>query len=308
LVTIDFGPSTQVDMRDMADVWASVFGSSFQSGFDGTYTPFGIRHETHNFNEYQLDNRDGVNGLDPGSGAAVWFYGHHFDYDGDGRPVEGTTQEIQVYSAADVNRYYETYRVVVYGLDVSLPEAVDIVESENLDPLLEGERLRILGHRLDDFLVGGDQADELFGYGGADQLRGGMGDDFLDGGAGVDRLFGGAGRDTLLWQASDAKVDGGTGSDTLELHNSLNLIGVSNAKIVNVERIDMRGGGSDVLRLNQADVLAMTPGDVLRVTGDFGDVVHRGAGWSDGGIVDGYHVYTQDLATLLVDRDMVSVI
>jgi len=308
MVTIDFGSSTRVDMRDMAGVWEEVFGPSFQIGFDGSYTPFGIRHATHNFHEYQLDTRDGINGVDPGSGAAVWFYGHHFDYNGDGRPVDGTAQEIQVYNAADVNRHYETYRVIVYGLDVSLTAAVDIVESQNLDALLEDEELKILGHRLDDILIGGNRADELYGFGGRDTLRGGLGNDYLDGGSYIDRLFGGGGNDTLRWHSSDAKLDGGSGFDTLELAVNLNLTTVSNAKIENVERIDMRGGGSDVFKLNEHDVLAMSPNDVVRVTGDWSDVVHRGAGWSDGGVVDGYHVYTQGLATLLVDNDMISVI
>ncbi len=308
MVTIDFGDFGGIDMRDMASVWEDVFGPSFADDFDGRNTPLSIRYATHDIYQYQLDTRDGVNGLGPGSGAAVWFYGRNFDYNGLGEPRGGTAEEIQVYSAADVNRHYDTYRVIIHGLDSPLPSAVDIVESKNLDPFLEGERLTILGHRSNDFLVGNGRADELYGFSGRDTLHGGKGDDFLDGGADADRLLGEGGMDTLVWQASDIKVDGGTGFDTMKLWVDLNLTNVSNSRIVNVERIDMTGGGGDVLTLRQADVLAMSSNDVLRVAGDFGDVVHRGTGWSGGAIVDGFHTYTRGLATLLVDSDIISVV
>lgn len=308
MVTIDFGPFNSIDMSDMAGVWETMFGPDFADGFDGRNTPFSIRDITHDVHQYQLDTHDGVNGVGPGSGAAVWFFGHHFDYNGLGEPRGGRAEEIQVYNAADVNRDYETYRVIIYGLDTPLTSAVDIVKSQNLDPLLEGERLRILGHRFDDHLIGNELGDELYGFGGKDTLQGGKGGDFLDGGADADRLFGEDGNDTLVWQASDTKVDGGPGNDTLKLCVNLNLTRLSNTRIVNVEKIDMTGGGRDVLTLDETDVLAMSQTDVLRVTGDFGDVVHRGVGWSGGAVVDGFHTYTQGLATLLVDADMISVL
>src|SRR5687767_2346374 len=194
MVTIDFGPNRSIDMRDTASLWEQVFGPSFEDGFDGRNTPFSIRDITHDRFQYQLDTRDGVNGVDPGSGAAVWFYGFDFDYNGLGEPRGGRVDEIQVYNAADVDRDYDTYRVIISGLDIPLTSAVDIVESMDLDPLLEGERLRILGHRHDDHLVGNDLADELYGFGGNDTLQAGTGRDFLDGGAGDDRLLGGTGR------------------------------------------------------------------------------------------------------------------
>lgn len=307
MVTIDFGAFGSIDMRDTAGVWADVF-ASFTDDFDGRYTPFGLRQITHDSEQYQLDTDDGVMGIDPGSGPAVWFYGHDFDYSSIGRPVDGVTHDLHVYSAADVNNDYETYRVFVYGFDASLPDAVDIVESKNLDPLLDGERLKILGHRFDDFLIGNDLSDELYGYGGRDTLQGGAGDDYLDGGADRDRLLGERGNDTLVMQATDTLVSGGSGFDTAKLRENANLTSVPDTRITNIERIDMRGGGGDVLTLNQSDVLAMNSRDELRILGDPGDVVHRGSGWSFDGIVDTFYVYTQGPATLMVDVDIFSVV
>jgi hypothetical protein len=48
--------------------------------------------------------------------------------------------------------------------------------------------------------------------------------------------------------------------------------------------------------------------DTLTITGDSGDTVNAGAGWTDGGIVGSNHIYTQGsggtTATLVVDTDV----
>ena len=44
--------------------------------------------------------------------------------------------------------------------------------------------------------------------------------------------------------------------------------------------------------------------DTLRIDGDGADTVAMGGGWADGGVADGYHTYTQSLATLLIDADI----
>ena len=52
------------------------------------------------------------------------------------------------------------------------------------------------------------------------------------------------------------------------------------------------------------DVLDMSDTDTVTITGDAGDSLQAGTGWTDGGISGGFHTYTQGLATLLVDTDV----
>jgi Ca2+-binding RTX toxin-like protein len=166
--------------------------------------------------------------------------------------------------------------------------------------------------------------DTLTGTAGADILIGGQGDDVLDGGAGVDSLNGGAGDDILVFGATDRRADGASGVDTLRFDGGglvLNLTTVPNNKFFGFERIDLTGNGNNSLTLNIQDVLDMTgtriPGlsgglststNVLIVTGDAGDSVARGAGWTNSGaITEGsvtYDHYVSGIAHLLVHQDV----
>jgi RHS repeat-associated protein len=70
---------------------------------------------------------------------------------------------------------------------------------------------------------GGSGHDTLTGGSGADRLEGGYGNDVLTGGPGADTVLGNAGDDTIVWRVgdgSDAKVDGGSGLNTLQLFGS----------------------------------------------------------------------------------------
>ncbi|HYE17938.1 MAG TPA: choice-of-anchor D domain-containing protein [Tepidisphaeraceae bacterium] len=73
------------------------------------------------------------------------------------------------------------------------------------------------GTQADDVLIGGAGHDLLRGHDGYDNLLGGDGNDTLVGGAGIDSLQGDAGDDTLdaIDGIADARVDGGTGNNTL---------------------------------------------------------------------------------------------
>jgi hypothetical protein len=116
--------------------------------------------------------------------------------------------------------------------------------------------------------------DTLTGTANADTLVGGAGNDTLTGGGGADVLYGGAGNDTLVVEATQlaalqsafgaggntaqlARVDGGSGIDTLQLSGAglaLNLAQVANAgdggsRLESIERIDITGSGNNVLNL-----------------------------------------------------------
>ena len=75
--------------------------------------------------------------------------------------------------------------------------------------------------------------------------------------------------------------------------------------IQGIDRIDLQSdAGANGVTLSAADVLSMSDGGSLTIDGDAGDSVDAGSGWTDGGIADGYHTYTQGAATLLVDTDV----
>jgi len=162
----------------------------------------------------------------------------------------------------------------------------------------------------DDLLNGGDQNDTLNGGSGADTLNGGNGNDLLDGGAQGDRLFGGAGDDILIWDSGDTIRDGGAGTDTLRLTGgaALNMAAVTGS-LTGIEHIDLAtDAANNTLTLVAQDVMNLSDTDTLRVTGNVGDVLNAGTGWTDGGIVGGDHLYTQVVlgvtVTLAVDTSV----
>jgi len=168
----------------------------------------------------------------------------------------------------------------------------------------------LLGGAGSDTLNGGRGADSLSGGGGNDTLNGGTGNDTLNGGTGADSLNGGGGNDLLLWDAADTKVNGGLGTDTLmAAGGDLDLTAIANTRILNVETINLTGGGDNVLTLNRADVLDLSSStNTLKVLGDAGDSVDIVGSFNDAGTVGTFHRYTLGGgAVLLVDADITNV-
>lgn len=163
----------------------------------------------------------------------------------------------------------------------------------------------IVGAGGNDTLLGGAGDDDLSGAGGNDNLDGGDGNDTLDGEAGADSLVGGAGNDTLISDASDSLIDGGEGLDVLLVETGDIDLSAFSGTLSGIDQIDLQTDtGANVVTLTAGDVLTASDDATLTIEGDVGDSIAAGSGWMDGGIVGGYHVFTQSGATLLLDPDL----
>ncbi len=253
-----------------------------------------------------------VNGVQEGTAAAtpgaftVWS---------DELQLSGLTGTVQIdLAATGAGTANATWRIDDFTLigAVAADGGIDTVESSvswTLAPLIEN--LTLTGSD-DSNGEGNDLANVITGNGNANVLAGNGGDDTLDGGAGADTLDGGAGDDVLVYDAADPEIDGGDGHDTLLLagSESLDLTGLADDILVNLEAIDLGGGAANSLTLTLDDLLALSgTTDELFVTGDAGDsVTSAGQGWVPGATVGNYHTYTSGGATLLIETELTQTI
>ncbi|WP_297324982.1 hypothetical protein [Nitrosomonas sp.] len=155
-----------------------------------------------------------------------------------------------------------------------------------------------LGTSGDDGLISGTPAAESF--------VAGNGNDTMTGGGGADVFHGGEGNDII--QVSDLSfqlVDGGLGSDTLDMASSSSNVDLINirGRLNGIEAINLTGNGNNTVTLTAVDLLNLSDSsNTLRVDGDDGDrIIGLGIGWVDGGIVENYQMYTQGAAILQID-------
>lgn len=157
--------------------------------------------------------------------------------------------------------------------------------------------------------------------GSDDTLIGGAGNDTLTSGGGSDVLLGGDGNDLI--RVSDLtfeRIDGGAGTDTLAFTGpgaSFDLGGLTPGQVTGIEEIDLSAIADATLTLDAAIVLDVTDGvnaltgtaDTLVVTGEAGDELDAGAGWTETGDAsiagESYTLYEHSSgAQLAVDDDV----
>jgi hypothetical protein len=237
--------------------------------------------------------------LDGGAGDD-WLFGGT----GENSLAGGTGNDTYFITAAsDTDQIVEAAAggtdTVSSSITFSLATAANV---ENLDLTGSADILGI-GNIEHNTLSGNSGSNRLRGRGGDDTLNGGGGDDTLRGGAGTDMLAGGAGNDVLLWDAADVRVNGGIGDDMLRVRGAteLNLTAAQDV-IRSVEAIDL--AGINTLTLTDADVLAISSTDILRVDGGAGDTVIAGEDWTQIADSGDYAQYTKGGATLQVNLDV----
>jgi Ca2+-binding RTX toxin-like protein len=136
--------------------------------------------------------------------------------------------------------------------------------------------------------------DQLAASGGpevSDRLVGLSGDDTLTGDGGSDTLLGGAGDDVFrIIDTEFLLADGGSGFDTILVVNEdvdLNLRQdpAADLRLRDIEAIDLRNDGPNLLRLDAASVIEMTSSaNRLRIHQEDGDRVWMDTGWTNVGI------------------------
>ncbi|WP_157678903.1 calcium-binding protein [Methylovulum psychrotolerans] len=151
--------------------------------------------------------------------------------------------------------------------------------------------------------TGNDLNNTLKGNDANNVLDGGAGNDILSGGLGVDTLLGGAGNDTL--QISDFNgdtIDGGTGSNNLQIMATNQTIDLRTATTLkNIETIRL-ADSHDTLIVDTQSIHNISGNNTLKVdASDGSNTIKMDSGWTDKGISNGYHTFTKNGETLLLN-------
>jgi Ca2+-binding RTX toxin-like protein len=131
------------------------------------------------------------------------------------------------------------------------------------------------GEAGDDRLYGEAGNDSILGGDGSDFLDGGAGADTLHGGAGVDALLGGLGDDRLILDILDSRIDGGMGTDTLEISDStVDFTSGGLPEINGIEILDIENSATTAVTLDLQSVRALSgESDQLWIVADDADTI-----------------------------------
>lgn len=123
-------------------------------------------------------------------------------------------------------------------------------------------------------LDGGDGADSITGGTDGETITGGIGNDTITGGAGADSILAGDDDDLLVFAtavelAADVTVDGGNGTDTVQVLGTT-LVDADFTDVINVENLDFAGDTAHSATLGVETNQAFANGMTVTVSGDAG--------------------------------------
>ena len=220
-----------------------------------------------------------------------------------------------------------TLQVLEYGgFKVGVGDSFNIFEANNIS----GSFSDVIGFNLsDDVILDMDQNDNsvllrgkavtLHGTSDSDKLIGSENEDVVKGGAGPDTIISNGGRDVMFGEAGDdtfrlqelgfARIDGGTGTDTLYFTGGAQVFNLTNLRsdqIQNIEHIDLSALGSATLTLGDDNLNGLLGGmndltgkeDSLVISGQKGHHVDIAGDWSNTGTTSingsSYSIYQKD--------------
>ena len=152
---------------------------------------------------------------------------------------------------------------------------------ENVEVTMTGLTVN-LGGQTEAFAVDGfaTGATTFLGGSGADIFTGGIGADSVEGGNGADSIIGGSGNDTLVGAQDDALLDGGDGTDWLQVGANFNDL--SDAQITGIENVEVTAGGLTVNLGDQSEGLTIragyASGAMTLTSGSGNDSIEGGSG------------------------------
>ena len=170
------------------------------------------------------------------------------------------------------------------------------VLGENLEYLILSGNANING-------TGNDVNNIIKGNNANNILDGGNGNDFLTGGLGVDILWGGNGNDSLaIKDFNGDQIDGGTGIDNLQINADSQILDLRQASsIKNIETIRLADNHSTLI-VDAQSIFDLNGNHILKVdANDTSNTLIIDNGWTDKGIINGYHTYTKQGSTLLIN-------
>jgi T1SS-143 domain-containing protein len=148
------------------------------------------------------------------------------------------------------------------------------------------------GDSIDGSAVVNDQV--IYGFAGGDTLKGG---------SGRDSIYGGGDDDTIVGAANDIELDGGSGTDTLEIN--ANFTSTSNAQIVNIETVQLTGAVTLNLANQTEGFKIIGSSGIDTITGGSGsDTINAGAGndtLTGNGGADQFRLSTNGGSDLIAD-------
>lgn len=218
------------------------------------------------------------------SGYKVEFLGKNFKYGSDGfaKGSSNSTDYVSTWKKTDGG----SGGLTITGLKVKLS---DFAKAEKTKTTADDHKVWISLFKGNDTFKGGDSTksnDYILGYDGNDRIYGNRGDDYLDGGKGKDTVYGGAGKDWVLGASGNDKLYGGSGADTLHGGSGDDrLYGGSGADVLDGgrgnDRLTGEAGNDDLSGREGNDTLRAGAGNDY-LFGDSGKDVLYGDSGNDG--------------------------